>query len=250
MKRPFYLMLLILLVFCLSWLLYRSYTAVSLTSGACATEERPLYQTIIRETDSTTWCLSGLPRTAIRWQWSPDRRFFAYALQDKNNPTSHLSGRWGYAEIDLLNWYIMNADGTGHRQFSAPDPHYLRFIANGEYAEYTTYNDYGRSEHEVVNIPDGSLVCRYNLYNLWYSEGKPPCSNIQLSNGTMWDIKTERTRSACEFHITSVGWFDQLNYHNCRELLAGTDLVPPPTPTPPPYPIETQPPEPAQPSYP
>lgn len=234
MKRPFYLICFIIVIAGTGWLLYQSYTAPSLTTGECTSQEKPIYQTIERKTDNTTWCLSGLPRTAIHWQWSPDNGRFAYALQDKNNPTRQLSGRWGYAEIDNLNWYIMKGTGGGHRRFSEPDPHFFSFSPDGQYAEYSTYNDYGKNKYVIVKIANNHLICRYELYNLWYSEGTPPCNNIKLRDGTIWDIRTEQNRDACEYHVTAWQWFDQLEKQGCRELLKGTDLVP--TLTPPSYP--------------
>ena len=124
-----------------------------------------MYQTIERKTDNTTWCLSNLPRTAVHWQWSPDNSRFAYALQDENNPTRQLSGRWGYAEIDNLNWYVMNGTGGWHKRFSEPNPYFFSFSPDGQYAEYSTYNDYGNSKIEIVKVANGALVCQQ--FSVW-----------------------------------------------------------------------------------
>jgi hypothetical protein len=197
---------------------------VNLTVGPCPTGAREISQNIEQENEHTTWCLSGLTRPAIRWQWSPDGSQFAYALPDKHQPTRQLSGRFGYTEVDHLNWYIMNANGTRRRRFSAPDPFGFQFSPDGQYAVYSTYNDYGKSQNEIVEIRSESLVCRYERNNLWYNTAQPPCDAIRLKNGDLWDIKTEVNRSACEFYVTSWGWHENLEANGCRELLKGTSV--------------------------
>lgn len=212
--------LLLLLVASAAGIAYFKRERVNLTPSPCSVEAREISQNVVQENEPKTWCLSGLTEPAIRWQWSPDGSQFAYALPDKDQPTRQLSGRMGYIEVNRLNWYIMNANGTGHKRFSTPDPFAFQFSPDGQYAVYSTYNDYGKSKHEVVKIRNESLVCRYELDNLWYHASQPPCDVITLKNGDLWDIKTEANRSACEFHVTSWGWSDSLEEWGCRELLA------------------------------
>jgi hypothetical protein len=228
MKRPFYLMIFIIVIMGTGWLLYQAYTAPSLTSGACTSSEKPVYQTIERETDHTIWCLSNLRRSAIRWQWSPDNSRFAYALQDKFRPTRQLSGRWGYIHVDNLNWFVMSATGFGHKRFSTPDPFGFSFSPDGQYATFAVYNDYGTTRYEIVKISGGQVVCRYHRYNLWYGEDDPPCEGVKLKDGRIWNIKEDVNRSACEYHVRDLGWPDFLKENGCEDLLAGTDLSPTP----------------------
>ncbi|MFO7537551.1 MAG: hypothetical protein R6X32_05775 [Chloroflexota bacterium] len=212
-----------------------------LTTGICPTSAPQTSQTIIRESDQTSWCLSGLSEPVIQWQWSPDGSLFAYALQDKDNPTRQLSGRWGYVEVTNLNWYVMNHNGSRHKSFSAPNPAWFTFSPDGQYAVYITYNDYGRTKQEIVKISNESLVCRYEQYNLWYSAGNPSCDGIKLKTGAIWNIEKEVNKSACTFHVTSWGWSNMLDERGCRLLLKDTDLVPTITPIPTAIPIPTAP---------
>lgn len=235
----FQLLVLSAIAICIVGIVYIRKPQVNLTAGACPEKTPEISQTITRESDQTSWCLSGLPEQTIHWQWSPDEDHFAYALQDKSHPTRQLSGRMGYIKVDNLNWYVMNSDGSRHRRFSAPDPFWFTFSPDGQYAVYSTYNDYGQSKFEVVKIRSNSLVCRYERFNLWYHEGQPTCNSVELENGGIWDIETEINRDACEFHVTTWKWADWLEDHGCRELLQGTGLVPTPMPSPNPgaYPV-------------
>lgn len=236
-KRPYlFFLLILLLLFGGGLLYYYFYKPVKLQSGACTSKDSPVHQTLVRKTDNTYWCLSGLHRKAIRWQWSPDHHLFAYALQDQTQPVRRLSGRHGYIEVDNLNWYIMNANSTRHRRFSEPDPFYFSFSADVQYAVYTTYNDYGNTKREIVKVSNGSLVCRYGTYALWYTEGVPPCDNVRFRNRSLWDIQAEYDRRACEYYRLDSGWRDPATNQYCRELLKGSPLVPTVTPIPSPYP--------------
>jgi hypothetical protein len=220
----------------------------NLTPGSCPASAREISQTLLRESDQTTWCLSNLPEPPIYWQWSPDGNRFAYALQDKKRPTRRLSGRMGYLEVNNFNWYVMNGDGSGHKRFSSPDPFWFTFSPDGQYAVYSTYNDYGRNKYEVVKIDNESLVCRYDQHNLWYYAGRPPCNAVKLKNGSIWDIEREANQGACEYHVTSWGWTKMLDERGCRTLLKNTDLAPTVTPAPTLPSITPVPPQPSTPS--
>ncbi|GAB4267743.1 MAG: hypothetical protein Kow0080_10040 [Candidatus Promineifilaceae bacterium] len=182
-------------------------------------------QTIIRESDQTTWCLLGVTEPIIRWQWSPDNSHFAYAIQDKHNPSRQLSGRWGYINVESLNWFVMNTSGFSAKRFTIADPHYFTFSPDGEYAIISRYADYGRNKYDVVEISNERIICRYERFNLWYYKGEPPCDDISLKNGERWDIKAETNREACEFHVSSWGWNDYLIENGCVEALQGTGLA-------------------------
>lgn len=198
---------------------YRSQSIISLAEGACSIINSENAQEIIRESDETAWCLSGVAQPVIDWQWSPDGELLAYAVADANNPERQLSGRWGYAKLPNYNWYLLDANGANHRRFRAPEPFGFSFSQDGQYATFPTYSDYGTTRVEVIHVRSEKLVCRYSSFNLWYSEEEPPCPAIQLKNGEIWDIRTETNRSACEYHVENWGWSEHLEQNGCRELL-------------------------------
>ncbi|MEJ2750115.1 MAG: hypothetical protein P8183_19750 [Anaerolineae bacterium] len=240
LRQPrFQLLVLAVIAISVVGIVYFQRRQVNLTSGACPVETAEINQSIVRKSDQTTWCLSGLTEQAIQWQWSPDGERFAYALQDKKDPTRQLSPREGYTEVANLNWYVMNSDGSRHKRFSAPDPYQFQFSPDGQYADYVTYDDYGHTKHEIVSIRTSWLICRFETYNGWYSESKPPCNTVQLKDGTLWNIQAEVNRVACVYYVTYWKWDEDAEENGCRELLAGTELVPTVTPIPSPYPTPT-----------
>lgn len=191
---------------------------VQLTKGSCPNSAAETNYTFTRETDNTTWCLSNLSETPIFTHWSQDGSRMAYAFRDKTNPSRQLSPRWGSIYVDNLNWYLINSDGSGHRRFSIPEPHTFHFSPDGQYADYSTYNDYGQTKSKIIKIEDGSLICEYSNGNLWYYEGIPPCNDILLKNGELWDIESKENRAACQYWVDMYGSFPRERASECEKL--------------------------------
>ena len=207
---------------------YYGYTRrpVTLNTGECCLFSGIVDQTLVRESDNTTWCLSGVRREAIYWQWSPDNGRFAYALQDENEPSRQIKGG---TNLPNLNWYIMDANGSDHKRFSRPDPYYFTFSSDGQYAKYRDRSYDITTYYEVISVETEDLICRYGVYSVWYFEENPSCKDVKLKDGSIWDIESEVDFNGCKYYVSTWGWSDQMERNGCRELLAETDLVLTPT---------------------
>ena len=148
----------------------------------------------------TTLCVTGMETKPLAWRLSRDGSRLAFALPAGVTPKPQARQYPNYLPESM--WFVVDRTGDNLQRFRLADNTWLSLSVDGQYAQVPlpcSLASAGRCSYQINQIDSGHMVCRYEVWSLFYSYGDAKCTSIPLRNGQIWDVRKESNDRACAF---------------------------------------------------
>jgi hypothetical protein len=195
-KTPFVLLVFLALSACLAK------TSTQLLAGPCdGIKDGNSIMDVDGETEMCLIVPTDMPFQT--WRWSADGSTLAFALHDPTITRPAGLGKFPGHPL-TIHWYVMERNGRSATELTTAYNQGLSLSPDGKYVVVDHLCSADTTVcHDIYQTRNQKKVCSYKTYTVWF--GDSDCSELNLKNGDVWDIKYEVNKSGCEYFQRS-GW--------------------------------------------